>query len=76
MARRIIYDPRAVVCVELDGTTDVPHGHRGRQLDLAIFADGFRVVPFSIDILCDDLEFFLIAFSVLMGANQDSASFP
>lgn len=69
MTRRIIYDARGVFGVELDCTTDVLHGHRGRQLDLPIFADGFRVVPFSIDILCDYLEFFLIALSVLMRAN-------
>ena len=76
MTRRIIYDPKGVVGVELDCTTDVLHGHRGRKLDLPVFADVFRVVPFSIDILCDDLEFFLIAFSVLMCANQDSTGFP
>jgi hypothetical protein len=76
MTRRIIYDPRGVVGVELDCTTDVLHGHRSRKLDLPVFADVFRVVPFSIDILCDYLEFFLIAFSVLMRANKDSACFP
>ena len=75
MTLRIINDPRAG-SVELDGTTDVLHGHWGCQLDLAVFADVFRIVPFSIDILCDDLEVFLIAFSVLMGSNQDSTSFP
>ena len=75
MTRRIIDDSR-VISVELDGTTDVFHSHWGRKLDIPVFADSFRVAPFSIDILCYDLEVFLIPLSLLMSANQDSASFP
>jgi len=74
MTRRIIDDSR-VISVELDGTTDIFHSHRGRELDIPVFADGFRVAPFSIDILCYYLEVFLIPLSFLMSANQDSASF-
>ena len=75
MTRRIIDDSR-IISVKLDATSNVFHCHRGRELDIPVFADGFRIAPFCIDILCYDLEVFLIPLSFLMRANQDSASFP
>jgi hypothetical protein len=75
MTRRIIDDSR-VISVKLDATSNVFHCHRGRELDIPVFADSFRIAPFCIDILCYDLEVFLIPLSFLMRANQDSASFP
>lgn len=68
LTRRIIYDSR-VISVELDATSDIFHSHRGRELNIPVFTDGFRVAPFGIDILCYNLEVFLIALSFLMRTN-------